>query len=116
MPLAEAVAVIAPIMHWGHMRTIETTQPTPVLARGAVRVAVARACSSTTKHRRERRRFASRTADAVRELPRGSVLRPDGLPCHAGQVAGDQHLDVELRARDRVQRPARSLIGRGQAL
>lgn len=47
---------------------------------------------------------------------RPSVLRSDERRRHAGEVAADEHLDVELRARDLVQREAGRLVGGAQAL
>ncbi|MFL5889276.1 MAG: hypothetical protein ACJ76M_09345 [Solirubrobacteraceae bacterium] len=47
---------------------------------------------------------------------RPSVLRSDERRRHAGEVAGDEHLDVELRARDLVQREAGRLVGGAQSL
>ena len=41
--------------------------------------------------------------DEALDVRRPSALRSDGLRRDAGEVAGDEHLDVELRAGDVVQ-------------
>ena len=54
--------------------------------------------------------------EALEVKRRRSVLRSDELRHHAGEVAGDKGLDVELRVRDLVQGEADRLVGRAQSL